>query len=92
MFQSEQRLDPSGRPYFVNHVSRTSQWEDPRFQGSSLPPGWEMRVTPEGFPFFVDHNEKITTFVDPRRADSKWVVYLDLLPFNSLLSPISAIN
>ncbi|TPP39625.1 E3 ubiquitin-protein ligase [Fasciola gigantica] len=69
----EQRLDPSGRPYFVNHISRTSQWEDPRFQGSSLPPGWEMRVTPEGFPFFVDHNEKITTFVDPRRADSKYV-------------------
>ncbi|VDP95338.1 unnamed protein product [Echinostoma caproni] len=70
---SQQRLDPNGRPYFVNHISRTSQWEDPRFQGCSLPPGWEMRVTPEGFPFFVNHNDKITTFFDPRRADSKYV-------------------
>lgn len=30
----EKRSDPgSGRMYFVNHVNRTTQWEDPRTQG-----------------------------------------------------------
>jgi hypothetical protein len=26
----EQRIAPTGRPYFVNHYTRTSQFEDPR--------------------------------------------------------------
>jgi len=43
----ERRYDPAtGRHYFVNHVNRTTQWEDPRTQGLcndlSLPEGWEM--------------------------------------------------
>lgn len=30
----ERREDPNtGRHYFVNHVNRTTQWEDPRTQG-----------------------------------------------------------
>lgn len=30
----EKREDPTtGRHYFVNHVNRTTQWEDPRTQG-----------------------------------------------------------
>lgn len=30
----EKRADPAtGRIYFVNHVNRTTQWEDPRTQG-----------------------------------------------------------
>lgn len=40
----ERRLDPNGRPYFVNHQSRVTQWQDPRTQGEEiietpLPPG-----------------------------------------------------
>ncbi|CAH8602131.1 unnamed protein product [Schistosoma bovis] len=66
----ERRVDISGRSYFVNHVSRISQWEDPRIQGHPLPPGWEIRYTTEGFPFFVDHNTKTSTFNDPRRKDA----------------------
>nr|CAH8864314.1 unnamed protein product [Trichobilharzia regenti] len=66
----ERRVDMSGRSYFVNHVSRISQWEDPRIQGHPLPAGWEIRYTTEGFPFFVDHNTKTSTFNDPRRKDS----------------------
>ncbi|CAH8611586.1 unnamed protein product [Heterobilharzia americana] len=66
----ERRVDMSGRSYFVNHVSRISQWEDPRIQGHPLPSGWEIRYTTEGFPFFVDHNTKTSTFNDPRRKDS----------------------
>lgn len=45
----EKRSDPNtARVYFVNHVNRTTQWEDPRTQGVSddpLPEGWEMRFT-----------------------------------------------
>uniref|UniRef100_A0A914UPW8 E3 ubiquitin-protein ligase n=1 Tax=Plectus sambesii TaxID=2011161 RepID=A0A914UPW8_9BILA len=66
----EKRADPNtGRMYFVNHVNRTTQWEDPRTQGVSdqpLPEGWEMRFTEQGVPFFIDHNTKSTTYNDPR--------------------------
>ena len=34
----EKRSDPnSARVYFVNHVNRTTQWEDPRTQGWVIP-------------------------------------------------------
>ncbi|EGT38142.1 hypothetical protein CAEBREN_25739 [Caenorhabditis brenneri] len=66
----EKRQDPNtGRMYFVNHVNRTTQWEDPRTQGGSdqpLPDGWEMRFTEQGVPFFIDHGSKTTTYNDPR--------------------------
>ena len=29
---TERRLDATGRPYFLNHNNRTTQWEDPRQQ------------------------------------------------------------
>lgn len=32
----EKRLDPNGRPYFVNHQSRVTQWQDPRTQGEEI--------------------------------------------------------
>ncbi|CAD5210212.1 unnamed protein product [Bursaphelenchus xylophilus] len=66
----ERREDPnSGRQYFVNHVNKTTQWEDPRTQGlqdSPLPEGWEVRITDHGIPFFIDHNTKTTTYNHPR--------------------------
>ncbi|KAJ0069455.1 hypothetical protein NL108_006047, partial [Boleophthalmus pectinirostris] len=65
----EKRQD-NGRMYFVNHNTRTTQWDDPRTQGlvkeHPLPPGWEMKYTPEGVRYFVDHNSRTTTFKDPR--------------------------
>ena len=30
----EKRIEPNGRVYYVNHKNRTTQWEDPRTQGS----------------------------------------------------------
>uniref|UniRef100_A0A915JS73 HECT-type E3 ubiquitin transferase n=1 Tax=Romanomermis culicivorax TaxID=13658 RepID=A0A915JS73_ROMCU len=67
---SEKRLDPNtARVYFVNHINRTTQWEDPRTQGLSdqaLPSGWELRFTEQGTPFFIDHNTRTTTYNDPR--------------------------
>ncbi|XP_059191629.1 NEDD4-like E3 ubiquitin-protein ligase WWP2 isoform X1 [Centropristis striata] len=65
----EKRQD-NGRIYFVNHNTRTTQWDDPRTQGMikehPLPPGWEMKYTAEGVRYFVDHNSRTTTFKDPR--------------------------
>nr|XP_015820821.2 NEDD4-like E3 ubiquitin-protein ligase WWP2 isoform X1 [Nothobranchius furzeri] len=65
----EKRQD-NGRVYFVNHNTRTTQWDDPRTQGMikehPLPPGWEMKYTAEGVRYFVDHNSRTTTFNDPR--------------------------
>ncbi|XP_035012055.1 NEDD4-like E3 ubiquitin-protein ligase WWP2 isoform X1 [Hippoglossus stenolepis] len=65
----EKRQD-NGRIYFVNHNTRTTQWDDPRTQGMikehPLPPGWEMKYTAEGVRYFVDHNLLSTTFKDPR--------------------------
>uniref|UniRef100_A0A663MSP6 HECT-type E3 ubiquitin transferase n=1 Tax=Athene cunicularia TaxID=194338 RepID=A0A663MSP6_ATHCN len=68
-FLLEKRQD-NGRVYYVNHNTRTTQWEDPRTQGMiqepPLPPGWEMKYTNEGVRYFVDHNTRTTTFKDPR--------------------------
>uniref|UniRef100_A0A670Z326 E3 ubiquitin-protein ligase n=1 Tax=Pseudonaja textilis TaxID=8673 RepID=A0A670Z326_PSETE len=66
---AEKRQD-NGRVYYVNHNTRTTQWEDPRTQGMiqepALPPGWEMKYTSERVRYFVDHNTRTTTFKDPR--------------------------
>eukprot|EP00730_Choanoeca_flexa_P005425 TRINITY_DN11938_c6_g1_i8.p1 TRINITY_DN11938_c6_g1~~TRINITY_DN11938_c6_g1_i8.p1 ORF type:complete len:787 (+),score=232.03 TRINITY_DN11938_c6_g1_i8:235-2595(+) len=73
----EQRVTPQGRPYYVYHPARHTQWDDPRQQGSGmmaqlaatpLPAGWEIRVTNDGRQYFVDHNTRTTTFKDPRLA------------------------
>ncbi|XP_053127162.1 NEDD4-like E3 ubiquitin-protein ligase WWP2 isoform X2 [Hemicordylus capensis] len=65
----EKRQD-NGRVYYVNHNTRTTQWEDPRTQGMiqepALPPGWEMKYTSERVRYFVDHQTRTTTFKDPR--------------------------
>ncbi|XP_052824602.1 NEDD4-like E3 ubiquitin-protein ligase WWP2 isoform X2 [Octopus bimaculoides] len=71
----EKRVDANGRVYFVNHKNRTTQWEDPRTQGTlqedPLPEGWEMRYTTENVRYFVDHNTRTTTFQDPRGGPCK---------------------
>ncbi|XP_075882724.1 itchy E3 ubiquitin protein ligase b [Nelusetta ayraudi] len=70
----EKRTDSNGRVYFVHHLTRTTQWEDPRTQGllndKPLPEGWEMRFTVDGIPYFVDHNRRTTTYIDPRTGKS----------------------
>ncbi|CAF1432392.1 unnamed protein product [Adineta ricciae] len=63
--------DNQGRTYFVNHISKTTQWEDPRRMDSNifdipLPSGFEIRYTKDGQVYFLDHNTKSTTFRDPR--------------------------
>ncbi|KAJ7175923.1 hypothetical protein C8R46DRAFT_1080052 [Mycena filopes] len=78
----EERRTPEGRPYFVDHQTRTTTWVDPRRAGIAPPPvpaaatansnlgplpsGWEMRLTSTGRVYFVDHNTKTTAWDDPR--------------------------
>jgi E3 ubiquitin-protein ligase NEDD4 len=77
----EERRTPEGRPYFVDHTTRTTTWVDPRrtMNQSSLAPaasvnsnlgplpsGWEMRLTSTARVYFVDHNTRTTTWDDPR--------------------------
>ncbi|XP_064393564.1 NEDD4-like E3 ubiquitin-protein ligase WWP2 [Halichondria panicea] len=67
----EKRQLPNGRVYYVNHKSKTTQWEDPRrsmVDQLPLPQGWEMRHTEQGVKYFVDHNTRTTTFQDPRKT------------------------
>ncbi len=64
-YSSEKRQLPNGRVYYVNHKSKTTQWEDPRrsmVDQLPLPQGWEMRFTEQGVKYFVDHNSRVTTF------------------------------
>ncbi|CAF4280100.1 unnamed protein product, partial [Didymodactylos carnosus] len=90
----ERKLDRQGVQYFVNHLSKTTQWEDPRKMNSAatneeLPSGWEMRYTKERQLYFIDHNNKTTTFQDPRisadvlsgKQGSQIPIYQRSLPF-----------
>ncbi|CAF1569596.1 unnamed protein product [Rotaria magnacalcarata] len=67
----QRMFDNQGRPYFVNHLSKTTQWEDPRQMSSNifdvpLPDGFEMCCTKEGQIYFLDHNKNTKTLQDPR--------------------------
>jgi E3 ubiquitin-protein ligase NEDD4 len=80
----ERRFAPDGRPYYVDHRTRTTTWNHPlpppvaprpqpspiHSTGDSipLPQGWEERSTSDGRPYFVDHNNRTTTWNDPRLA------------------------
>ncbi|KNE58375.1 hypothetical protein, variant [Allomyces macrogynus ATCC 38327] len=82
----EMRTMPSGRPYFVDHNTRTTTWGDPRDQQSvsaappsapsvsmtldQLPDGWEMRTTQFGRVYFVEHNTQKTSWNDPRLGET----------------------
>ncbi|XP_062269553.1 E3 ubiquitin-protein ligase NEDD4-like isoform X3 [Platichthys flesus] len=77
----EMRIAPNARPFFIDHNSRVTTWEDPRLKYpvhlrnknsmepgelGPLPPGWEERVHADGRTFYIDHNTKNTQWEDPR--------------------------
>ncbi|KAF5925402.1 hypothetical protein HPG69_001847 [Diceros bicornis minor] len=78
----EVRHAPNGRPFFIDHNTKTTTWEDPRLKipahlrgktsldSSSdlgpLPPGWEERTHTDGRIFYINHNIKRTQWEDPR--------------------------
>ncbi|XP_061592802.1 E3 ubiquitin-protein ligase Itchy-like isoform X2 [Cololabis saira] len=57
----EQRVDPNGRVYYVDHVEKRTTWERPE----PLPSGWERRVDQMGRVYFVDHITRTTTWQRP---------------------------
>ncbi|KAH9487763.1 WW domain containing E3 ubiquitin protein ligase 1 [Bulinus truncatus] len=57
----EMRTDQHGRPYYVDHNTRTTTWERPQ----PLPRGWERRTDPRGRVYYVDHNTRTTTWQCP---------------------------
>uniref|UniRef100_A0A8V0YHP1 E3 ubiquitin-protein ligase n=1 Tax=Gallus gallus TaxID=9031 RepID=A0A8V0YHP1_CHICK len=77
----EMRIAPNSRPFFIDHNTKTTTWEDPRLKFpvhlrskaslnpddlGPLPPGWEERIHLDGRMFYIDHNNKITQWEDPR--------------------------
>ncbi|XP_033045925.1 E3 ubiquitin-protein ligase NEDD4 isoform X2 [Trachypithecus francoisi] len=78
----EVRHAPNGRPFFIDHNTKTTTWEDPRLKipahlrGKAsldtssdlgpLPPGWEERTHTDGRIFYINHNIKRTQWEDPR--------------------------
>ncbi|KAI5989086.1 hypothetical protein EDD15DRAFT_2286487 [Pisolithus albus] len=77
---ADERRTPEGRPYFLDHNTRSTTWNDPRRATTTavclpedrnaklgpLPSGWEMRLTSTNRVYFVDHNTRTTTWDDPR--------------------------
>ncbi|TDH17110.1 hypothetical protein EPR50_G00004840 [Perca flavescens] len=76
---------PNGRPFFIDHNTKTTTWEDPRIKIpvhmrkrpsldpsdlGPLPPGWEERVHSDGRIFYIDHNTRNTQWDDPRLQNS----------------------
>lgn len=69
-----------GQVYFINHINKTTQWEDPRVQQHNamasmqqdmnnlgpLPPHWEQARSEDGDIYFINHAEKRTSWFDPR--------------------------
>ncbi|AWP01621.1 putative E3 ubiquitin-protein ligase NEDD4 [Scophthalmus maximus] len=81
----EVRSAPNGRPFFIDHNTKTTSWEDPRLKIpvnmrkrpsldpadlGPLPPGWEERVHSDGRIFYIDHNTRATQWDDPRLQNS----------------------
>jgi hypothetical protein len=57
------RDERSGRIYFVNHLTKSTTWEDPR----PLPQGWATGVDPNtNMRYFTDHNNRRNQWEDPR--------------------------
>uniref|UniRef100_A0A672IP91 E3 ubiquitin-protein ligase n=1 Tax=Salarias fasciatus TaxID=181472 RepID=A0A672IP91_SALFA len=70
----EVRSAPNGRPFFIDHNTKTTTWEDPRLKIpvhmrrtasldpndlGPLPPGWEERVHSDGRIFYIDHSVRL---------------------------------
>ena len=57
----DMHTEESGRPYFVDHNTFTTQLEDPR----PLPIHWEQKISPDGWAYFVDHLGKKSYWIHP---------------------------
>ncbi|KAH8064031.1 cysteine-type peptidase [Aureococcus anophagefferens] len=78
----EEKRDPTGKSYFVDHNTHTTSWTRPAaaappqpparpayaqpVQAAPLPPGWEEKRDPTGKSYFVDHNTHTTSWTRPQ--------------------------
>ncbi|XP_043745339.1 E3 ubiquitin-protein ligase NEDD4-like isoform X3 [Cervus elaphus] len=78
----EMRIAPNGRPFFIDHNTKTTTWEDPRLKFpvhmrskaslnpndlGPLPPGWEERIHLDGRTFYIDHSSQVLCGEDGAR-------------------------
>ncbi|XP_042095177.1 E3 ubiquitin-protein ligase NEDD4-like isoform X5 [Ovis aries] len=78
----EMRIAPNGRPFFIDHNTKTTTWEDPRLKFpvhmrskaslnpndlGPLPPGWEERIHLDGRTFYIDHSSQVLYGEDDAR-------------------------
>ncbi|XP_036390737.1 E3 ubiquitin-protein ligase NEDD4a isoform X1 [Megalops cyprinoides] len=81
----EIRCTSNGRPFFIDHNTKTTTWEDPRLKIpvqmrkrpsldpsdlGPLPPGWEERLHSDGRIFYINHSTRTTQWDDPRLQNS----------------------
>ncbi|XP_077283492.1 WW domain-containing oxidoreductase [Arctopsyche grandis] len=70
----EQRATRDGCVYYVNHLTKGTQWNHPRtgkkkFVSGDMPFGWEKKVDDStGEVIFIDHENGRKTYTDPRLA------------------------
>ncbi|KAM7444816.1 hypothetical protein ABFA07_006610 [Porites harrisoni] len=67
----EVRAVDDGRIYYVNHLTKTTQWEHPqsgkRYKVTGdLPHGWQKQYDSKGNVFFLDVVNRRTSHTDPR--------------------------
>ncbi|KAL8824153.1 MAG: hypothetical protein Q9170_008240 [Blastenia crenularia] len=76
----EEARAPGGRPYFLDHNTKTSTWTRPEssscqaislegHESKALPSGWEKRHTRDNKVYYVDHNTRTTSWVRPDASD-----------------------
>ncbi|XP_064496945.1 E3 ubiquitin-protein ligase NEDD4-like isoform X2 [Pseudopipra pipra] len=80
----EMRIAPNGRPFFIDHNTKTTTWEDPRLKFpvhlrskaslnpndlGPLPPGWEERIHLDGRTFYIDHRSQVLVCGDIEPRD-----------------------
>ncbi|KAK6622983.1 hypothetical protein RUM43_008835 [Polyplax serrata] len=68
----EERATLDGSVYYVNHITKGTQWAHPRTGkkkkvSGDLPPNWE-KVIENGLIVYIDHSTNRKTFTDPRLA------------------------
>jgi len=60
----EMKYDQNSKPYYVDHIHKTSTYTDPRTQ-PQLPQGIEAKLDPQGRTYYVDHIHKTSSYTPP---------------------------
>ena len=62
----EQQQSLTGRPYYIDHTTRTTTWTRPMVEvPEPLPSGWEQEQDPTGRIYYISHITRTTTWTRP---------------------------